>query len=146
MENVCCLCFVTGKCFANCWLAMDSRVRSSLQERVFGEPLVSKRLPFLLHDSGFQASCRNIFSRFLIFILSNRVKECSNTSTVTLREVGGDEKESFKSKRVKDDHESQGTRTRGRVRWRGPSAYMKDRPVLSSERTPHNNTTVTVKE
>jgi hypothetical protein len=29
--------------------------------------------------------------------------------------------------------------------WRGPSAYRKDRPVLSSERAPHKNKTVTVK-
>jgi hypothetical protein len=51
-----------------------------------------------------------------------------------------------KSERVKDGHESQGTRTRKRLFWRGPAAYAKDRPVLSSERAPHKNKTVTVKE
>jgi hypothetical protein len=46
------------------------------------------------------------------------------------REVGGDEKGSLKSERVKDGHESHGTRTREILRWRGPAAYTKDRPVL----------------
>jgi hypothetical protein len=45
---------------------------------------------------------------------------------------------------VKDVHESQGTRTRERLRWRGPAAYTKDSPALSSERAPHK-TTVTAK-
>jgi hypothetical protein len=30
--------------------------------------------------------------------------------------------------------------------WRRPAAYTNDRPVLSSERAPHKNKTVTVKE
>jgi hypothetical protein len=58
----------------------------------------------------------------------------SNTSTMTLRIVGDDEKGSLKSETVKYGHESQGTRTRERLRWRG------------SERGPHKNKTVTVKE
>jgi hypothetical protein len=57
----------------------------------------------------------------------------SNTSTVTLRVVGGDEKGSLISETVKYGHESHGTGTRERLRWRGPAAYTKDRPVLSSE-------------
>jgi hypothetical protein len=56
--------------------------------------------------------------------------------TVTLRAVGGDEKESLKSETVKYGHESQGTRTRERLRWRGLAASTKERPVLSSERAP----------
>jgi hypothetical protein len=68
-----------------------------------------------------------------------RVEAGSNTSTVTLRVVGGDEKGSLKSETV-------GTRTRERLRWQGPAAYTKDRPVLSSERAPHKNKTATVKE
>jgi hypothetical protein len=39
------------------------------------------------------------------------VKAGSNTSTVTLRVVGGDEKGGLKSEIVKYGHESQGTRT-----------------------------------
>jgi hypothetical protein len=66
-------------------------------------------------------------------------------STVTLRVVGGDEKGSPKSETVKYGRESQGTRTRERPRWQRPAAYAKDRPVLSSERAPHKNNTVTVK-
>jgi hypothetical protein len=66
-----------------------------------------------------------------------RVEVGSNTSTVTLRVVGGDEKGSLKSERVKYSHESQGTRTRERLCWRESAAYTKDRPVLSSERAPH---------
>jgi hypothetical protein len=70
----------------------------------------------------------------------------SNTSTVTLRIVGGDEKGSLKSQRVKYGQESQGTRTRERLCWRGPAAYTKERLVLPSERAPHKNKTVTVKD
>jgi hypothetical protein len=74
-----------------------------------------------------------------------RVGAGSNTSTVILRVVGGDEKESLKSETVKYGRESQGTRTRERVRREGPAAIVNDRPVLSSERAPHKNKTVTVK-
>jgi hypothetical protein len=72
-----------------------------------------------------------------------RVEAGSNTFTVTLRVVGGDEKGSLKFETVNCGHESQGTRTRGRLRWRGPAAYTKDRPVFSSERAPHKNKTIT---
>jgi hypothetical protein len=74
------------------------------------------------------------------------VEAGSNTSTVTLRVVGGDEKGSLKSETVKYGHECQGTRTQERLRWRGPAAYTNDRPVLSSERAPHKNKTVIIKE
>jgi hypothetical protein len=40
------------------------------------------------------------------------VEAGSNTSTVTLRVVGGDDKESLEYETVKYGHESQGTRTR----------------------------------
>jgi hypothetical protein len=72
------------------------------------------------------------------------VEAGSNTSTVTLRVVGGDEKGSLKSETVKYGLKSQGTRTRERLRWQGPAAHTKDRPDLSSERAPHKNKTVTV--
>jgi hypothetical protein len=78
--------------------------------------------------------------------LDTRVEAGSNTSTVTLWVVGGDEKVSLKSESVKYGHESQWTRTREGLRWRGPVAYTKDRPVLLSERAPLKNKTVTVKE
>jgi hypothetical protein len=68
------------------------------------------------------------------------------SSVVTLRVVGGDEKKSLKPETVKYGHESQGTRTRERLRSRQPAEYTKDRPVLSSEWAPHKNKTVTVKE
>jgi hypothetical protein len=74
------------------------------------------------------------------------VEAGSNTSTVTLRVVGDNKKGSLKSEMVKYGHESQGTQTRERLRWRGPAAYTKDRPVHSSERAPQKNKTVTVKE
>jgi hypothetical protein len=61
-------------------------------------------------------------------------------------ERGLDEKGSFKSETVKYDRESQGIRTRERLRWQGPAAYTKDRPVLSSDRAPHENKAVTVKQ
>jgi hypothetical protein len=74
-----------------------------------------------------------------------RVEAGSNTSTVTLRVVGGDEKGSLKSETVKYGRESQGARSRERLRWQGQAAYTKDRPVLSLERAPHKNKTVIVK-
>jgi hypothetical protein len=42
----------------------------------------------------------------------SRVEAGSNTSTVTLQVVGGDEKGSLESETVKYGHESYGTRTR----------------------------------
>jgi hypothetical protein len=45
---------------------------------------------------------------------------------------------------VKYGREIQGTRTKERLRWQGPAAYIKVRPVLSSERAAHKNKTVTV--
>jgi hypothetical protein len=62
------------------------------------------------------------------------VEAGSNTSTMTLRVVGGDEEGSLKSESVKYGRKYQETRTRERLRWQGPAAYTKDRPVLSSER------------
>jgi hypothetical protein len=44
--------------------------------------------------------------------LKTRVEAGSNTSIVTLRVVGGDEKRSLESETVKYGHESYGTRTR----------------------------------
>jgi hypothetical protein len=74
------------------------------------------------------------------------VEAGSNTSTVTLLVVGGDEKGSLKSETVKYGGKSQGTRTRERLRWQGPAAHIKDRPVLSSEWAPHGNKNVTVRQ
>jgi hypothetical protein len=72
------------------------------------------------------------------------VEAGSNTSTVTLLVVGEDEKGSFESKTVNYGHESHGSRTRKRLRWRGPGAIVNDSPDLSSERTPHINKPATV--
>jgi hypothetical protein len=74
------------------------------------------------------------------------VEAGSNTSTVILQVVGGDEMGSLKTETVKYGREIQRTRTRERLRWRGPAAYTKDRPVPSPERALHKNKTVTVKE
>jgi hypothetical protein len=57
-----------------------------------------------------------------------RVEAGSNTSTVTLRVVGGDEKGSLKSEIVKYGHESQGTGNPERLRWQGPAPYKKTDP------------------
>jgi hypothetical protein len=46
-----------------------------------------------------------------------RVEAGSNTSTVTLLVVGGDERGSQKSETVKYGRKSQRTRTRERLRW-----------------------------
>jgi hypothetical protein len=82
----------------------------------------------------------------IIFSIDIRVEAGSNTSTKTLRVVGGDEKGNLKSETVEYGRESLGTRTRETLRWQGPEAYTKDTPVLSPERSPHENKTVTVKE
>jgi hypothetical protein len=78
--------------------------------------------------------------------ISSPVEAGSITSTVALCFIGGNEKRSLVSETVKYGHESQGIRTREKLRWRGPAAYKKDRPVLASEKAPHKNKTVTVKE
>jgi hypothetical protein len=62
----------------------------------------------------------------------------SNTSTVALRVVG-DRKWSLESETIKYGSESHGTRTRKRLRWRGPAEIVNVRPVLSSERAPQIN-------
>jgi hypothetical protein len=74
------------------------------------------------------------------------VEEGSNTSTVALRVVGGDEKGSLESETVKYWSESHGTRTRKWLRCRGPAAIANDRTVLSSERAPHINKPTTVRQ
>jgi hypothetical protein len=74
------------------------------------------------------------------------IEQESNTSTVTLRVVGGDEKGSIKSETVKYGLQTQGNRIRERLRWQGSAAYTKDRPVLPSERVTHKNKAVTVKQ
>jgi hypothetical protein len=74
------------------------------------------------------------------------VEAGSNASTVTLRVVGGDEKGSLKSERVKYGPKSQGTRTRETLRWQGPAAYMKDGIILLAEKVLHRNKSVTVEE
>jgi hypothetical protein len=75
----------------------------------------------------------------------SRVEAGSNTSTVTLRVVGGDGKGSLESETVKCGRESHGTLTRKSLRWRGPAAIVNDRPVLPSERAPQINKPATVR-
>jgi hypothetical protein len=67
----------------------------------------------------------------ILEIQSPRVETGSNTSTVALRIVGGDEKGSLKSETVKYGRESQGTRTRERLCLEGPAAYkLQTRPLV----------------
>jgi hypothetical protein len=53
------------------------------------------------------------------------------------KEVFGSIEQSLKSETVKYDRETRGTRSRGRLRWQGPVACKKHRPILSSERANH---------
>jgi hypothetical protein len=95
----------------------------------------------------FASSYKREFIRELIHSLDRtRVEAGSNTSTVTLRVVGGDEKGSLESETVKYGHKSYGTRTRKWLRWREPVAIANDIPVLSSERTPQINKPATVRQ
>jgi hypothetical protein len=75
-----------------------------------------------------------------------RMEAGSNTSTLTLGVVGGDEKGSLESETVKYGHESYGTRTRKWLRLRDPVAIANGRPVLSSERAPQANKSATVRQ
>jgi hypothetical protein len=75
-----------------------------------------------------------------------RVEAGSNTSTVTLRVVWGDEKGSLKFETAKYGRESQGTRTREKLRWQEPAAIANSRPVLSSERAPQTKKPATVRQ
>jgi hypothetical protein len=50
--------------------------------------------------------------------------------------VGGDEKGSFESETVKYGYKSQETRTRERLRWRGPAAYIRQTRALVREGAP----------
>jgi hypothetical protein len=78
-------------------------------------------------------------------LLVTRVEAGSNTSTVILQVVGGDEMDSLKSETVKYGRESKGARTREWLLWLGLAAIVNDRPVLSSERAPHINRPATVR-
>jgi hypothetical protein len=67
------------------------------------------------------------------------VEAGSNTPTVALRIVGGDENGSLESETVKYGREYHRTRTQELLHWRGPAAIVNDRPVLSSKRAPYIN-------
>jgi hypothetical protein len=94
----------------------------------------------LSQDTGHYIRGRSAKNSF-----ETRVEAGSNTSTVTLRVVGGDEKGSLKSETVKYGHGSEMTLTRERLRWRGPAAYTRDTPAFSSEKAPQENQTINVK-
>jgi hypothetical protein len=80
---------------------------------------------------------RNVTSTLSSF--QTHVEAGSNTSTIALRIVRGDEKGNLESKTGKYGCESHGTRTREWLRWRGPAAFVNDRPVLLSERPTSTN-------
>jgi hypothetical protein len=71
----------------------------------------------------------------------NRVEAGLNKSTVNLRVVGGDEKENLKSVTVKYGYSDPRKTALARA-----SSIYKSRPVLSSEREPQGNKTLTVKQ
>jgi hypothetical protein len=96
---------------------------------------------FILRQTGRLTVGRNIRLRLRQFSDSPCVEAGSDTSTVTLLVIGGDEKVSLKSETVKYGHESQGTRTQERLCWQAPAAYKKDRPIVSSERAPPTHPT-----
>jgi hypothetical protein len=60
------------------WLAMDFRVCSLLQERVFDEPFISNGFPLRLRYSGFQASCYNSISWICIYSYTNLTENGRN--------------------------------------------------------------------
>jgi hypothetical protein len=74
----------------------------------------------------------------------SHVEAGSNTSTVTLRVIGGDKKWSLESERVKYGHKSNETRTWQWLHWQGSAAIVNNIPVLLSERMPHIKKPATV--
>jgi hypothetical protein len=64
----------------------------------------------------------------------SHVEAGSNTSTVALRVVGGNEKASLESETVKYCCESHGTQNQEWMHWWGPAAIVNDRPILLSGR------------
>jgi hypothetical protein len=72
-------------------------------------------------------------------IVHSRVEAGSNTSTVALRVVGGDETGSLESETVNYGRKSHGTRDRKLLLWPAPVAITNDRRVLSSETALHIN-------
>jgi hypothetical protein len=98
-------------------------------------------------ESVFYVSVSRLYSEASIVApVLTRVVAGSNTSTVTLRVVGGDEKGRLESETVKYGHEFYGTRTRKLLRWRGPAAIVNDILVLSSERAPQITNPATVRQ
>jgi hypothetical protein len=74
------------------------------------------------------------------------VESGANISTVAMRVVRDDEKESLEPETVKYEYgrESHGARTPKLLRWRGAAEIVNDSPILSSERAPHINKPLTV--
>jgi hypothetical protein len=64
------------------------------------------------------------------------VEAGSNTSSVTLRAVGGDETGSLKSKTVKYGRESNGIQIRERLHWQGQQHVQKQTRPLVREGAP----------
>jgi hypothetical protein len=73
------------------------------------------------------------------------VEAGSNTSTVVLRIVGGEEKESLESETVKC-RESYGNRIQEWLRCWVPAAIVNDRPFLSSEGAPQIHKSGTLRQ
>jgi hypothetical protein len=77
---------------------------------------------------------------FSIRSVQNCYKEFSSESAVS-GVSGVDEKGCLESETVKYGHESNGTRTRKELRWRGLAEFVNDRPFpLVRESVPHQQT------
>jgi hypothetical protein len=99
-------------------------------------------LVILLLSPTDESGCRV----FIRWFLRTRVEAGSNTSTVTLRVVGGDGNGSLKYETIKYGQEAYGSRTRKWLRWRVPAAIVNDRRVLSLERAPQINKSAIVRQ
>jgi hypothetical protein len=88
----------------------------NLTERLVSKERLSNNNLILCLYANSTAARSRLQSRIIKQMKSEGVEAGSNTSTVTLRVVGGDEKGSLKSETVKDGRESQGTRNKERLR------------------------------
>jgi hypothetical protein len=112
-----------------------------LEKGIRNRPFIQPSIPYYTYVGNTILKSDNVntdngITKFQNGYYKTPVEVVSNTSTVTLQVVGGNEKGSLKSQTLR---ESQGTWTRERLRWQGPAAYTKTNPS-SRQRGRHTKT------
>jgi hypothetical protein len=119
-------------------------VRNNIESGVFSVPCQGYMSPVKNITVQFRVSLRSVRSDRvgdLEWCEFSHISEAgSNTSTVTLRVVGGDEKGSLRSETVKYGREFQGTRTRERLVGKGQQHIQKTDPSSRQRGCPTKTT------